>query len=250
MAMFDTVLKRFDMASFIIGHRGAKAYIAENTIESVIKAAELGALWVEFDVKLSVDNQLIIMHDDDVDRTTNGTGQVADLSLNELKKLNANFLSDKPIMHIPTLAELVQCLFEYKLGANIELKPNPNQAPATGVAVARWINQYWPNSLKTPIISSFDFDSLAAFNDEIQKDTEIALLYDTPLPDDYLTIVQKYKASSIHINKDHVTAALVNALKAHNLPLRSYTVNDQQTALQFKEWGVESIFTDKPDLLS
>ncbi|MFV0321364.1 MAG: glycerophosphodiester phosphodiesterase family protein [Alphaproteobacteria bacterium] len=237
------------MASFIIGHRGAKAYVAENTLESVIKAAELGALWVEFDVKLSKDNHLIIMHDDDVDRTTNGTGAVADLSLTELKQLNANFITDTPLMAIPTLSELVKILFEYKLGANIELKPNPNQAQATGKAVALWINQNWPKGLKAPIVSSFEFECLAAFNETIEHDIEIALLYDTPLPDDYLQAVAQYKASSIHINKDHVTANLVQELKAHNLPLRSYTVNDKQMALQFNGWGVESIFTDKPDLL-
>lgn len=238
------------MASFIIGHRGTKAYIAENTLESVIKAAALGALWVEFDVKLSKDNHLIIMHDDDVDRTTNGQGQVADLSLAELKQLNANFMSDTPIMRIPTLGELAKILFEYKLGANIELKPNPNEAQATGKAVAAWINQNWPKGLKAPIVSSFEFESLAAFNEVIECDIEIALLYDTPLPDDYLNDVKQYKASSIHINKNHVTAKLVQELKSHNLPLRSYTVNDKEMALQFKEWGVKSIFTDKADLLS
>src|SRR5581483_10629727 len=96
----------------------------ENTLASIRKAAALGARWVEFDVRLTREGDLVLMHDDDVKRTTNGRGRVLDLTLAELGALDAGVWFDAAFAgeRVPRLAEAIALLAELALGANIEIK--------------------------------------------------------------------------------------------------------------------------------
>jgi glycerophosphoryl diester phosphodiesterase len=107
----------------VIGHRGAAAYAPENTMASFKKAKELGADWFELDVRLSKDGEVVVIHDDTVDRTTNGHGKVRDLTLYELKQLDAGAWKGPEFAgeRIPTLG---QCLdyAKFHIGVYVEIK--------------------------------------------------------------------------------------------------------------------------------
>lgn len=108
----------------IWGHRGAYDYAPENTLYSFEKAIELGADGVEFDVQLSRDGEVMVIHDEMIDRISNGTGFAKDYTLAELKRFNFNkrSISQPPIMEIPTLDEVLQLLKPTGIAINIELK--------------------------------------------------------------------------------------------------------------------------------
>ena len=121
----------------VIGHRGAAENAPENTLESFRAAAAEGARWVEFDAKLTADNAVIILHDDDLDRTTNGKGPAKLNTLAELKALDAGSWFKPGLQpgfagaRIPTLAETLRLLGELDLSANVELKPCPGDRKST-----------------------------------------------------------------------------------------------------------------------
>jgi len=109
----------------LIAHRGASALAPENTLVAMRKAAQLGAKWLEVDVKLTRDRQPVIIHDDRVDRTTNGRGLVAGLTLADIRQLEARaqFGDAFAGVTIPTLQELIACVLELDMGLQLELKP-------------------------------------------------------------------------------------------------------------------------------
>src|SRR4026207_377036 len=108
----------------IIGHRGACAYAPENTLAPSGRAAAQGARWVECDVRLTREGDLVLMHDEDVKRTTNGRGRLVDLTLAEIGSLDAGawFSGAFAGERVPTLVETIALLGELGLGANIEIK--------------------------------------------------------------------------------------------------------------------------------
>jgi glycerophosphoryl diester phosphodiesterase len=117
----------------IIGHRGACGYAPENTLESIRTAADLGIKWVELDVKLTKDGVPVIFHDETLDRTTNGHGNVAETFYADLQNLEAgSWYSDGFAgIKIPTLEEAAELLIDLGLGLNLELKPCPGREKET-----------------------------------------------------------------------------------------------------------------------
>ena len=117
----------------VIGHRGAAAAAPENTLASLRKAKELGASWVEFDVKLTRDGVPILMHDERLERTTNGRGEVAQATLAELQELDAGgwfgpaFRGER----VPTFEAALGLCAELGLGINVEIKPCPGREAET-----------------------------------------------------------------------------------------------------------------------
>jgi len=149
----------------VIGHRGAAGHAPENTLASIATAAALGATWVEFDVKLTRDGVAVLFHDDALERTTNGTGKVADTTLAEIKALDAGGWYQKRFAGeaVPTLEEAMATLARLNLGANVELKPSPGREAETARTVAGLLKTAWPARLPAPVISSFAPEALAAF---------------------------------------------------------------------------------------
>ncbi len=123
----------------VVGHRGASAHAPENTLASLRRAWELGAAWVEFDVKLTRDGVPILMHDAKLKRTTNGSGLVASLDYAAIARLDAGawFPGAFAGERIPTLDEAVALLQELGLAANVEIKPCPGREVETGRLVAQ-----------------------------------------------------------------------------------------------------------------
>lgn len=233
----------------IIAHRGASGYAPENTLRAFLKARELGAEMIEFDVKLSADGEPIIMHDDNLKRTTDQKGPSAAFSLAELKKMDAGRWFSRKFKgeRVPTLTETLALMRDVGLSANIEIKPCPGRAKETAIAVLTRVNEYWTDDLPPPLFSSFDLDVLA-FLRELSPDIELGLvLYGWR--EDWYQLVQEYRCVSLSLNYAAVTQSRIAEVKKSNILLLVYTVNRKRRAMKLLKQGVDAIFTDYPDLV-
>lgn len=234
----------------IIGHRGAAGHAPENTLPSIRKAFDLGVTWVEVDVKLSADGEAVLLHDDGVERTTDGRGRVRDLSLRQLKSLDAGrwFAAEFAGTHIPTLAELVVLLSELNMGVNLELKPSPGLERETGRIVAEIFNDLWPAGAPPPLVSSFEPAALEAFASVIPGMARALLV--KKLPADWRRLAGELGAAAMHCAQRHAKRHHVEAIREAGLPVRCFTVNEPRHAARLFHWGVDGVFTDFPERLS
>ncbi len=232
----------------IIGHRGACAYAPENTLASIRKAAALGARWVEFDVRLTREGALVLIHDDDVKRTTNGRGRVLDLTLPEIGALDAGawfggaFAGER----VPTLVETIALLAELGLGANIEIKTGRPEARATAEALAGILVAHW-RAAAPPLISSFDVDALEAMQAVAPQWPRGLLLKE--LGGDWRGLLERLGAATLNLDHRPLDAGKIAIARQAGRPVLCYTVNDPARAQQLFAWGVTAVFTDRPDAL-
>lgn len=231
----------------IIGHRGAALSAPENTIAGLCMAAALEVEWVEFDVKLTRDGRCILLHDDTLDRTTNGQGPAAALSFEEIRRLDAGswFGPDFVGQPVPSLEEAIDVLETLKLGAVVEIKPSPGAEAETGRAVAECVAQRWPAHLPAPLLSSFKPASLAAAR-AVAPELQRALLLGG-LGRDWRKQAEALGCAMIHADQRKLDAAAVAAARDAGWPLFAYTVNLAARAEELFAWGVEAVFSDCPD---
>ena len=214
-----------------IGHRGAKGYVAENTLASFQKAIDLAVDGIELDVHLSSDEKVMVIHDETINRTTSQKGFVKELTSKELKQLG-----------IPTL-EAVFDMVNQQCFINIELKTYE-----TADKVAKLIEHYVSDrhwNYKHFIVSSFDWNALQQvhfLNDEIQ----IGVLTNTDL-----TLAIAYakfiKAYSVHPYYHLLTAENVVLMQAKNFKVYPWTINEPEDIIFVKSLNVDGIITDFPD---
>lgn len=231
----------------VTGHRGAKGHAPENTMAGFRKGVELGARWVEFDVKLTADNELVLMHDELVDRTTDGKGAIARMTLAELRELDAGrwFSPDFTGEKIPTLAEAMDYLTAKGIGANVEVKACPGREAETGAATARALAARWFGGPIPILISSFEQASLAAAR---QAAPQIPRGFLTlKWPDDWTATLRELECTSFHVLDRRFTEARTKAIREAGYRPLAYTVNEPARARELLGWGVESIITDYPD---
>ena len=232
----------------LIAHRGGCGYAPENTLAAMRHAKQLGARWVEFDVMLSADGQAIIIHDDKVNRTTNGKGKVAELSYQQLSQLDAGswFSHEFNKEKIPLFSEMIECLAETHLSANVEIKPTPGTAIATTDETMRLIKHSWPASLPLPIVSSFDYACIERAR-ELSADIPLGFLMHR-WDSQWLKLSEKLQCVTVHVNHHCLTEKKIQAIKASGKLVLAYTVNNAKRARELFNWGLDAIFTDYPDL--
>lgn len=230
----------------IIGHRGARANAPENTLAGIRAAHDEGARWVEFDVKLTRDGVPILMHDETLDRTTDGRGRVQDHGAAEIARLDAGARFDRRFAGegVPTLSATLALLAELDMGFNLEVKPCPGREAETTKAAIAVLRRAWPANRPAPIISSFKAQSLRAARDIAPE-----------LPRGYLA--ERLDATwheqalgldcvAVHPGTRHLTRAQVAAVKQAGYPLLVWTVNEPARARELVGWGVDSLITDAP----
>ena len=234
----------------VIGHRGAAGHAPENTRASFRKAAELGARWVEFDTKLSHDGHVVVFHDEQLDRTTNGSGRLADKDLAELKMLDAGgwFSESFRGERIPTLDETMAVLGELGLGANVEIKPCPGREIETAEAVARTVKAGWPATVPVPVISSFKPASMAVAT-RLAPEYPGALLVGE-IPVDWRRRLDDLGCTGLHCDAEHLTREQAREVLDAGYALRCYTIKEAAVAQRLFSWGVEAVFTAYPDRIS
>lgn len=230
----------------VIGHRGAAAHAPENTLAGFRKAAELGARMVEFDVKLTRDGVPVVLHDDTVDRTTDGTGAVRDLGFAEIRALDAGgwFAPAFAGARVPTLEEVLALCRALDLAVNIELKPCPGREIETADVALDAARRLWPADRPPPLVSSFAPDSLRAAL-RAAPDWPRGYLIDER-PDDWRARVAELRPATLNVNHEKETPESIAADRATGLPVIAYTVNDPGRARALFGLGVAAVFSDAP----
>jgi len=240
---------QFEVLPPVIGHRGAAGCAPENTLAGLRKAKELGCRWAEFDVRLTADGQLILLHDERLDRTTNGRGKAALMSLTTVRRYDAGCRFGDAFRgeRVPTLAEAVGVLAEVGIGANIELKAARDRAAETGATAAALVSRMWPSHLPAPLISSFLQEALSAVR-ACAPSIARGLLFRS-VPRNWHIHAQKLGCATIHADHRCLHPALVAEIRDAGYPLLTYTVNDAARAVTLFSWGVTSVFSDVPYII-
>jgi glycerophosphoryl diester phosphodiesterase len=230
----------------IFAHRGSSAYAPENTLASFKLAIDHGADGIELDVKLSADGHVVVMHDDSVDRTTNGTGQVKVLTLPELKKLDAGskfaplFKSEK----IPTLAEVFEAVGR-KIFINVELTNYSSPVDDLPDKVISLVKKY---GLETSVmLSSFNMIGLIRARNLLPM-IPMGLLTFPGYADITLRsrLVRFGPLLALHPAHSDVTLKLIQIAHQAKCRIHVYTVNQLEIMQLLFTAGVDGIFTDDP----
>ena len=220
-----------------IAHRGAAGYEPENTMAAFRKAVVMKADGIELDVLLSADGQLVVFHDDTLERMTNGIGNVSDFALAELKQ----FLIEGQ-HRIPTLVEVLEEVRQHCF-VNIELK----SAEATEPLVRLIEEMVAKNviSFESIIVSSFDWNSLQKIH-QVQPAILLGVLTETDL-EEALAFAKQIKAYSIHPNYNLLNAENTKAIQENGILVFPWTVNEPQDIKELKSYNVNGIITDFTD---
>jgi glycerophosphoryl diester phosphodiesterase len=233
----------------IVAHRCGGNLAPENTLDAVDTGARLGLKMIEFDAKLSADNVVFLLHDDLVDRTSNGRGEAKLLSYKEIEQLDAGSWFDPSFARarMPTLAQIAERCFALGLAANIEIKPCEGCEAETGRLVAEEAARLWSGAETAPLLSSFSYTALEAAADAA-PDLPRAMLYDA-VPDDWRAQTAALSCVSLHVGHETLNEPLVAEIKDSGLRILAYTVNDPERARELAQWGVDAICTDRIDVI-
>jgi glycerophosphoryl diester phosphodiesterase len=221
---------------FCFGHRGACGHEPENTVRSVRKALELGADGIEVDVHF-VDGQLVVIHDDTLQRTTNGHGRVTEKSFAYLRSLDAG-LGER----IPTLAEIFDAV-NRRAVLNVELK-----GPHTAAPVAALISEYVKDRgwrFDDFLVSSFDHARIRETKQLCHEIRIGALIEKTPRS--LAQFAEALGAWSLHASKRCVTPALLEDAHRRGLKVFVFTINQPREIARMKMLGVDGVFNDFPE---
>jgi glycerophosphoryl diester phosphodiesterase len=232
----------------VLAHRGGGSLAPENTLAGLRIAADHGFRGVEFDAKLTRDGVAILMHDDTLERTSNGLGPIAQAYWNELQRLDAGSWHHPRFRgeRIPTLAAALHLCEELQLWANVEIKPCPGREEETGTAVAQEVLGHWTRATP-PLLSSFSPTALEAARDaapQLQRGLLVA-----EIPDDWRDQAYRLGCFSLHCEQRAATAALLHDAAAAGYPVLCYTVNRPHVARRLLSLGVSAIVTDRLDLI-
>ncbi len=222
-----------------IGHRGAKGHLAENTLESIQKALDIGVDAIEIDVHKCNSGELWVIHDFTLDRTTNGSGEIAKKSATELEKLK---IEDK--FKIPLLTEVLD-LIQGKCLINIELKGLNTAAPVCEIIKHKIADANWKYS--DFIISSFQKNELF----EVRKNDHhvpIAVLSKASVPE-AIELGKRLKAMAIHPSLGIITRDNTKLSQAEGFKVNVWTVNEPDAIQRMIDFGVDGIISDYPDRL-
>jgi glycerophosphoryl diester phosphodiesterase len=230
----------------VIAHRGASAYAPENTIAAFTKAAQLGIKWLEFDVMLAA-NEPIIFHDETLDRTTNGSGDIAHYPYAYLRTLDAGSWFDTRFSgeQIPTLKHVIEFLLNTKMCANVEIKPLPGEDETTAILALNEISPFFPQPNASILFSSFSIPSLQSLRKHSPHCLLGLLLHEWE--PNWQAICESLHCVSVHVNEEIMTHEAAEKIKAMGKKLLCYTVNDPLRAKELYSWGVDAVFSDAPD---
>jgi len=234
--------------SRLIAHRGAPLLAPENTLPSFQAAVEHGATWIEVDVKLTKDRHPVIIHDDAVDRTTNGTGYVANLTLDQIRSLDAGVCYGHLYkgVKVPTLAETVGFVLDKGIGLQLEIKPTSGQEIETAEIAITQLKSLWPADEKKLFISSFSELSLKVA-ERIMPDVPRGLAVCVP-PSDPVALLAKTGCQILHFLADFATDDDLKRLADSGIEFAIATINDPAVARKYLHSGAQTILSDIPDL--
>ncbi|MGE7905904.1 glycerophosphodiester phosphodiesterase [Peribacillus sp. NPDC094092] len=229
----------------IFAHRGSKGTHPENTMAAFQKAAEIGADGIEFDVHLSSDGELVIIHDETLDRTTTLTGYVKEHSALRLKTADAGSKFSKEFLgeRIPFLMGVFEWAKGNALLMNIEIKTDKLAYEGIEQKIIDLIRQYQME--KRVILSSFNHQSIEKVK-MLAPDLERALLFEG-LPVNYEEILRDKNEAGFHPDKNSLTPEVNEKAKKLGYKIRPWVANDEADIVKLAELGVDVIMTDFPE---
>lgn len=251
--------KAINQSNYIknIAHRGASAYAPEHTIAAYKLGQQLKGDYIEIDLQMTKDGHLVAMHDETVNRTTNGMGLVKEHTLEELKQLNAGSTYNKKYPNlakkeyenakVPTLEEVIE-VFGHDANYYIETK-SPDEYSGMEEKLLEIINHY--EIQDKVIIQSFSEESLRKIHNlNINIPLVQLLSYKKAVQLTELEI-KRYKTYCIGLgmNYKYIDSTYVKKIKKHGLEVHPFTVDNEQDMKRLLLWGVDGIFTNYPDRL-
>lgn len=231
--------------SKIFAHRGYSGKYPENTMIAFKKALECGVDGIELDVQLTKDGEVVIIHDETIDRTTTGKGFVVDYTYEELERFDASFkFKDLGFNKIPTLREYFQLVKDYDIVTNVELKTGINEYLGIEEKVWELIKEY--NLEEKVIISSFNHFSVMRM-----KYIAPQLKYGF-LSEDWIIDAGKYTHSygvqCYHPRFNNLVPDVIKELKKYNLEINTWTVNLEEDMRYLYSNNIDVIITNYPEL--
>lgn len=230
-------------------HRGFSYAFPENTRAAFLAALELGVDGLEFDIHLTKDGQMVVIHDEHLERTTNGHGLVAEHTLAELRGLDAGSwfspaFAGEPI---PTLEEVLDLVLAWDkpVKVNIEIKSGVVQYPELERLAFELVEA--KGLTHRVLFSSFNHFVLRDLK-QVYPQAQIGLLYVEGLVDPW-RYAEWLQAGALHPYHLSFDESVVADAHAHGIAVNTYTVNEQQDMSRLVAWNVDAVITDRPDVL-
>lgn len=236
----------------VIAHRGASAYHPENTMSAFRAAYEMGAEMIELDVTLSKDGIPVVIHDETLDRTTNGAGTVSDFSLDELKKLDTGswFSEEHSGEPFPTLEEVLEFAKD-RISLNIEIKTEAVTDNARGGIEEKALELVKKYEMEQHVLfSSFDY-RVTKHLKELDVNIPSALLYEKQqsAKRSPAQLIKDYNADAFNCSYRQFSKSWAKDASDAGFPVFVYTVNEERRMKNIIKRGATGIFSDKPDVL-
>lgn len=224
----------------IVAHRGGGSLAPENTLGSIRLGASMGFQAVEFDVMLAGDGTPVIIHDETLERTTNGRGRVPDMAYEELARFDAGKGN-----RIPKYDEAVALCRELGICANVEIKPAKGHERKTGEAVARMTRELWRGAPLAPLLSSFSIDALAGAR-AVAPELARGYLVDK-VPRDWRDTMKRLACVALHCNYKSLSPELAREIHGAGYAILLWTVNEPADARRLLAMGADCLVTDALD---
>ncbi|OCX59727.1 hypothetical protein BFM98_22725 [Lysinibacillus sp. AR18-8] len=229
----------------IFAHRGVSINYPENTMSAFQAASKLPIAGIELDVHLTADKEVVVIHDETIDRTSNGSGYVKDFTLQQLRTFDFGswFSREFGDEVIPTLGEVLELFEGTNHRINIELKTDIIAYEGIEALVLKEVAAQ--QMTERVIISSFNHESLQTIS-KIAPYIESAALFAEVLVD-FPTYIALIPAKALHVSLPTSFRKSVKLALAEGATVRVYTVNEQRDARSLQQLGVQAIFTDDPE---
>lgn len=231
----------------LIGHRGAAICAPENTLISFEMALEMGCKGIELDVQMTKDGEFVVIHDYSVDRTTNGSGYVSELTYKEIRQLDAGswFGLEFAGQKIPSLEEVLNIMPPDAL-VNIELKKELHEENHMEGKLVQLLRR--SNAIENVVVSSFDHMSIKKVK-ELDPEVKTGLLLYSNLLDVFSYLEQhQLDVYSIHQTEEFITDKFVQEAHDRGYKVYAYTVNAVRAFKKCLDVNVDGVITDDPHI--
>lgn len=240
LATFIVTLNSCQMKNsepLVIGHRGAMGHETENTLASIQKAMDLGVDMIEIDVFKIKSGEIVVFHDENVERLTNGAGNIEEYYITDLRLLTLDGNHK-----IPDLQKVLR-LVDNKVALNIELKGDDTASQVEHIIDYYITNRGW--SPENFVVSSFKWDELRQMR-ELNPTIKIAILTEED-PLEAIGVAKELNAVAINPNFRTLTKENTKKIQDEGLKVYTWTVNEPADIQKMKEFGVDGIITNYPE---
>lgn len=235
---------------FFFAHRGGGSHAPENTIAAMRTGQQYSFSAVEFDVKLTADGIAMLMHDDTLERTTNGVGAFKEKSARELETLDAGswFAPQYRGEKIPRFSTVMQFLHTHGMNADIEIKPCPGRESETGAAAAALTLDLTKDHAVKPLMSSFSIEALRAAR--AASSTQPLMLLVESYETLHDAIVLDLECVAVCADHLHINSDIVAHLHQLGVRVLVYTVNEVERVVDLQAMRIDGVCTDALDVMS